>query len=454
MAETDPPQDLASGACLDCGQGVADRSARCGRCRSPRIVRHAELHDLAIAHLDCDAFYASVEKRDRPELANRPVLVGGRERGVVAAACYLARIKGIHSAMPMAQALRLCPEAAVVKPDMKKYAAVGREIRGAMRALTPLVEPLSIDEAFLDLTGTRRLLGATPAEALIGLGRRIERDIGVTVSIGLSHNKFLAKLASDMDKPRGFTVIGRADMADVLAPLPVGRIWGVGKRLQSRLARDGVERIGQLREFSSGQLTDRYGRMGERLYRLARGRDDRRVEPNSAPKSVSAETTFAQNITDPRELSRRLWLLSEEVSRRLKAKNLSGRTHQLKLRNADFQTITRSRTENAPTQLAERIYQNIEPAAMACWDEFAGRRGVRLAGVGVSGLAGAVDADPPDFVEPDRERAKVLELAIDAVRGRHGDASIVKGRALPSRAAGSQGRRRPRTGGRGLGQPK
>ncbi|MCZ6603664.1 MAG: DNA polymerase IV [Alphaproteobacteria bacterium] len=431
-------------ACLECAT-IADRpTGRCTACGSPRIVSHPELQSLAIAHVDCDAFYASVEKRDRPEIAAKPVIVGGRERGVVAAACYLARVRGVHSAMPIVQARRLCPEAVIVKPDMNKYTTVGREIRELMRSLTPLVEPLSIDEAFLDLTGTDRLHAMSPAAALIGLAGRIEREIGVTVSIGLSHNKFLAKLASDLDKPRGFSIIGRAETLDRLATMDVSRIWGVGKNLQSRLNADGITKIGQLREFSEIQLTARYGSMGLRLHRLASGRDERKVEPNSAVKSVSSETTFSMDITDRRELVRRIWLLSEEVSRRLKSKGLSGRTVHLKLRTPNFKTMTRSRTAPAPTQLAERIYEIVEPVVETCWREFGAASGIRLAGIGVSGLAPAEDADPPDIAEPGRRRAKQLEGAMDAVRAKHGSGAILKGRALPREGAGrAKGRHGP-----------
>lgn len=420
----------ALGVCLDCGASVVLGGEHCPDCDSPRIIRHAELHELTIGHVDCDAFYASIEKRDRPELAGQPVIVGGRERGVVAAACYQARIYGVHSAMPVAKALKLCPHAVVIKPDMSKYAAVGREIRVHMRRLTPLVEPVSIDEAFLDMSGTERLHGVSPAVALIGLAIRIEREIGVTVSIGLSHNKFLAKLASDMDKPRGISVIGLAETLDRLAPMDVARIWGVGRSLQKRLSRDGISKIGELRVFSDTELSRRYGSIGGRLYRLSRGQDERRVVPNSAPKSVSAETTFTNDVTDRDELRRRIWLLSEEVSRRLKSKGLAGRSLQLKLRTSGFRTITRSSTLTAPTQLAERIFEVLNPVAEACWGDVRPGIGFRLAGVGVSGLTGDESADPPDIAEPSRMRTKNLEAAMDTVRARHGRGAIVKGRAL------------------------
>ena len=232
--------------CRDCGRRPPPEARTCGSCGSARLLRHRELHDLAIAHLDCDAFYAAVEKRDRPELRDLPVIVGGRHRGVVAACCYIARTYGVRSAMPMSKALRLCSEATVIKPDMKKYATVGRQVRTMMLELTPLVEPLSIDEAFMDLTGTESLHRASGAEALAGLARRVESQLCITVSIGLSYNKFLAKIASDLDKPRGFAVIGRSEARSFLAGKPVGLLWGVGAAMEKRLARDGIRRIGEL----------------------------------------------------------------------------------------------------------------------------------------------------------------------------------------------------------------
>jgi DNA polymerase-4 len=225
-----------SALCRECGARaeVSTDSRRCHACGSPRVVAHAELDTLAIAHIDCDAFYASVEKRDRPDLAEQPVIVGGRQRGVVLACCYVARLYGVRSAMPMFQALERCPHAVVIRPDMTKYRDVGRAVRAEMRRVTPLVEPLSIDEAFLDLTGTEPVNRVTPAQALVALVRRIEANFGITASIGLSYNKFLAKIASDLDKPRGFAVIGRSDAAAFLADKPVGLLWGVGAAMQRR----------------------------------------------------------------------------------------------------------------------------------------------------------------------------------------------------------------------------
>src|SRR6478672_2313261 len=291
--------------CRDCSAleaAPADSGtpARCPECGSPRVVAHPELADLALAHLDCDAFYATVEKHRRPELADRPVIVGGSgERGVVLACCYVARIYGVRSAMPMFKALAACPDAVVVRPDMAKYHEVGRAVRAEMRRLTPLVEPLSIDEAFLDLSGTASLHGAAPAQLLAALTRRVEDQFGITASIGLSHNKFLAKLASDLDKPRGFAVIGRAEARAFLADKPVGWLWGVGGAMQRRLAGDGIARIGQLAAL-----------------------DERHLDPEGQTKSISAETTFAQDAADGGALAHVLWPLCEKVAARLKEAHL------------------------------------------------------------------------------------------------------------------------------------
>src|ERR1044071_4595407 len=246
---------------LACGSADAAMPSRCPKCGSPRVVAHPELADVALAHLDCDAFYATVEKHRRPELADRPVIVGGSgERGVVLACCYVARLYGVRSAMPMFKALAACPDAVVIRPDMATYREIGRAVRAEMRRLTPLIEPLSIDEAFLDLSGTAATHGIAPAQLLAALTRRIEDQFGITASIGLSHNKFLAKLASDLDKPRGFAVIGRAEAKSFLADKPVGWLWGVGGAMQRRLAADGITRIGQLAALEARDLAARYGR--------------------------------------------------------------------------------------------------------------------------------------------------------------------------------------------------
>jgi len=381
--------------CRDCGSLAAIEAAteRCRNCGSTRLVHHAELGELAIAHIDCDAFYASVEKRDRPELAERPVIVGGRERGVVLACCYVARLYGVRSAMPMFKALEACPDATVIPPDMAKYRVVGREVRQLMEGLTGLVEPLSIDEAFLDLGAEARLVEGPPARALALLARRVEREIGVTVSIGLSYNKFLAKLASDLDKPRGYAVIGRGEAVAFLASRPVGLLWGVGPALQRRLAGDGITRIGQLQEMKEAELVGRYGSIGRRLYRFARGEDQRRIEPNAPTKSISAETTFRHDLSRLEDLDQEIRPLCEHVAERLRRSGLAAGGVALKLKTADFKLRTRARRLTDPTQLAETLYR---AALQLLVGEIDGTE-FRLIGVGAENLAEARLADPPDL---------------------------------------------------------
>ncbi len=344
------------GFCRDCRCDVAKAGSRCPACGSPKVLHHPELERLAVAHVDCDAFYATIEKRDDSTLADKPVIVGGRQRGVVLTACYVARTFGVRSAMPMFEARRLCPSAAVVRPDMEKYARVGAQVRALMRDLTPLVEPVSIDEAFMDLSGTERLHGTSPAKSLAGFADRIEREIGITVSIGLSCNKFLAKIASDLDKPRGFAVLGAGEAAAFLATRPVTQIFGVGKAAQARLGRDGFRTVGDLQRASAADLTRRYGGEGARLSRLSRGIDDRPVRAERETKSVSAETTFDQDIAEFRQLELRLWRLCEKVSARLKGGALAGATVTLKLKTADFRLRTRAQSFGQPTQLAAKIF--------------------------------------------------------------------------------------------------
>jgi DNA polymerase-4 len=417
-----------SALCRDCGALAAEAPAagRCGACGSPRVVTHDELDELPIAHIDCDAFYATVEKRDRPELAELPVIVGGRQRGVVLACCYVARLYGVRSAMPMFKALAACPHAVVIRPDMAKYREVGRAVRAEMRKLTPLVEPLSIDEAFLDLSGTTALTGLTPAQSLVNLVRRVEAILGVTASIGLSYNKFLAKIASDLDKPRGFAVIGRGDAASFLADKPVGLLWGVGTAMQRRLAADGIALIGQLRAIDDREMARRYGKMGARLAHLARGEDARHVEAVSRTKSISAETTFAQDESDTATLARILWPLCEEVSARLKTAGLAAGTATLKLKTSDFRIRTRSRRLTDPTQLADTLFRT---ARHLLAGEADGATTFRLIGVGADGLVDANSADLPTLFDKDQGKPRRLEQAIDDIRTRHGSGAVRLGRA-------------------------
>ena len=417
---------MSQSFCRDCLADAAPRAVRCAACGSPRLLRHAELDRLAIAHIDCDAFYATIEKRDDPSLAAEPVIIGGGRRGVVATACYVARTFGVKSAMPMFEALRLCPQARVVRPNMDKYARVGREVRQLMFDLTPLVEPLSIDEAFLDLSGTERLHGLIPAKVLARFAGEVEQKIGITVSIGLSCNKFLAKIASDLDKPRGFAVMGASEAPAFLAPKPVGFIFGVGKASAARLARDGFHRIADLQQASEIEMMRRYGEEGRRLARLARGIDPRRVSADRETKSVSAETTFERDLSDFGALERILWNQAEEVSARLKDKALAGATVTLKLKTADFKLRTRAHSFAAPTQLAGKIFA----AAKQLLERETDGTKFRLLGVGVSALAPAEEADPADFVDA---RAAEAEHAVDRVRARFGDDAVIRGLAFERR---------------------
>lgn len=412
--------------CRDCLTQF-DAGARCPKCHSPRVLAHAELWDLSIAHMDCDAFYASVEKRDNPAIRDQPVIVGGGQRGVVSTCCYIARIHGVRSAMPMFQALKLCPQAVVVKPRMGVYVEASRAIRAMMEKLTPAIEPLSLDEAFMDLTGTTRLHGAPPAVMLAGLVRQMETELGLTGSIGLSHNKFLAKIASDLDKPKGFSVIGRADTESFLLPKPVKIIWGVGTAMQASLERAGIRTIADLRRWDQADLTARFGQMGARLYYLARGQDRRRVQRDATLKSISKETTFFEDTGDADLLDGHIWRLACQVADRAKAKDLAGRTVTLKLKRSDFSALSRRVTLPDSTQLADRIYRT----ARALFDQ-AGQTGpFRLIGVGISDLTPAALADQSaDLLDPDAPKRAAAERASDAIRARFGKNAIVKGRSL------------------------
>jgi DNA polymerase-4 len=413
--------------CRDCLTLTDSPAPRCPACRSPRLVAHDELTALSIAHMDCDAFYASVEKRDNPALRDQPVIVGGGTRGVVSTCCYIARIKGVRSAMPMFQALKLCPEAVVVKPRFSAYTEASRAIRAMLEALTPAIEPLSLDEAFLDLTGTERLHGAAPAVLLARLTKRMEEELGLTGSIGLSHNKFLAKIASDLDKPRGFSVIGRAETQDFLRPKPVRIIWGVGQATQTALEAAGIRRISDLLRWDRADLGARFGSMGDRLWHLARGLDTRRVNRDEKLKSISKETTFNEDTSDPDLLDGHVWRLAEQVADRAKAKGLAGRTVTLKLKRGDFQLVTRRQALADPTQLTDRIYR----AARDLLDHAGAQGPFRLIGVGISDLAPEALADlSADLLDPEARRRAAAERATDAIRARFGAEAIIKGRAL------------------------
>ncbi len=426
---------MTPGFCRDCLTDAPEGAERCPSCGSPRLARHGELHALAIAHVDCDAFYATIEKRDDPAIADQPVIVGGGRRGVVAAACYIARTYGVRSAMPMFEALRRCPHAVVVRPAMAKYASVGREVRQLMRRLTPLVEPVSIDEAFLDLSGTERLHRQSPAKALARFAAELERTVGVTVSIGLSSNKFLAKIASDLDKPRGFAVIGRGEAKALLADKPVSLIFGVGKVTQDRLARAGFRLIADLQRLSEAELVRRHGNEGARLWRLAQGIDERKVSAERETKSVSAETTFEHDVAAFRSLEQQLWSLAEEVSDRLKASALAGSRVTLKLKTADFALRTRARALAHPTQLAATLFA----AGRDLLAREADGTKFRLIGIGASALSEAVTTDAGDLI--DRPIAEA-EHAVDKLRARFGHDVVVRGLALDADRKASRARRR------------
>jgi DNA polymerase-4 len=417
---------MDGGLCRDClHTGFEGRA--CPECGSPRVKHHAELHRLSIAHVDCDAFYASVEKRDDPSLADKPLIIGGGRRGVVSTCCYVARMNGVRSAMPMFKALKACPDAVVLKPDMKKYVAVSKDIKALMKDLTPMVEPLSIDEAFLDLGGTERVHHASPATSLARLARRIEEEIGVTISIGLSYNKFLAKLSSDLDKPRGLAIVGQAEAVDFLSERPVSDIYGVGKAFEAKLTADGIRTFADLRQHDETALMKRYGVIAKRLRAFADGRDTRSVNPDGERKSVSSETTFNDDLTAFDDLNRRLWRLGEDVSATLKEKEIAGRTVTLKLRTADFRIRTRSVTLEDLTQLAGVIHGAAEPMLQK---EVDGKTRFRLIGVGVSSLDGAEDADPPDLLNQGRQQRRKIEATLDEIRAKFGKKAIGEGRGM------------------------
>jgi len=408
------------GFCRDCLSDVSSNAPRCAECGSPRLIRHRALNSLTLAHIDCDAFYATVEKRDNPDIADKPVIIGGGKRGVVSAACYISRTYGVRSAMPMFKALALCPSAVVVRPDMAKYVRVGREVRQAMMTLTPLVEPLSIDEAFLDLSGTERLHGMSAAKTLAKFASGVQRDIGITVSVGLSVNKFLAKIASDLDKPRGFAAIDRDDAQALMAERPVGFIYGVGPATQEKLLQRGFRTIADLQRADEVDLMKQFATEGRRLWRLARGIDDRLVVPDRGAKTISSETTFEKDIRDFASLEKILWRQSEKVSSRLKNGSLAGCTITLKLKTADFRQRTRSQSIQAPTQLAAKIFAVSREMLAKEIDGTA----FRLMGTGVSALREGSQADDSDMLD---RRSAHAERAMDDLRKKFGNAAVIRG---------------------------
>jgi DNA polymerase-4 len=412
------------GFCRDCLSDAAE--APCPSCGSSRVITHPEIDTLAIAHLDCDAFYAAIEKRDDPSLKDKPLIVGGETRGVVSTACYIARKYGVRSAMPMFQARKLCPQAVIVKPRHAHYSAVARQIRGLMEALTPLVEPLSLDEAYLDLSGTMRIHHRSPARTMAKLASDIEREVNITVSIGLSGNKFLAKLASELDKPRGFAVIGMAEAKSFLRDKPIAMMRGAGKVMQARLERDGITTIGQLQDADPKELSVRYGATGLWLHRMANAQDSRRVDPGGEMKTISSETTFNSDLSKLADLESVLWRQAERVSARAKACELAGRTVVLKLKTFDFRLRTRSTSLDSPTQLADRIFRTAQAALKR---EADGTR-FRLLGVGLSNLGPATGADPSSLIDVTSDKRAAAERAMDKIRAKFGGEAVGTGRAF------------------------
>jgi DNA polymerase-4 len=404
----------------------ATANAPCPACGSTRVLAHPELNTLSIAHMDCDAFYAAIEKRDDPSLNDKPLIVGGEVRGVVSTACYIARTYGVRSAMPMFQARKLCPHAVVLKPRHSYYSAVARQIRGFMEELTPLVEPLSLDEAYLDLSGTDRIHHRTPAKTMAALAQRIERDVSITVSIGLSGNKFLAKLASELDKPRGFAVIGMTEAKSFLRDKKIGIMRGAGKVTQTTLERDGFVTIGQLQDADPADLARRYGATGLWLHRMANAQDSRPVDPGGEMKTISSETTFDKDLSRLSDLESILWRQAERVSARAKAKSLAGKTIVLKLKTADFRLRTRSASLEAPTQLADRIFRT----AMAALKREADGTRFRLLGVGLSNLTTAEGADPASLIDREGDKRAAAERAMDKIRAKFGGEAVNTGRAF------------------------
>jgi DNA polymerase IV len=399
----------------------------CPSCGADRLLIHGELGDLSIAHLDCDAFYATIEKRDDPSLEAKPVIVGGGVRGVVSTCCYLARAYGVRSAMPAFKAKQLCPDAVFVKPRMALYVQEGRRVRAMMQALTPLVEPLSIDEAFMDLSGTTALHGGAPVQSLVKLQNAVLAEIGITVSIGLSFNKFLAKTASDLDKPRGFTVIGRAEAVEFLSSRKVGTLPGVGPAAVAALGDRGLHTIGDLRAAGKTRLQSIFGDWGARLFDLANAHDPRAVDPEGERKSISAETTFNEDIADVEELEDILWMLCDKVAARARASDLAGRTITLKLRDQKFKIITRRRTLNEPTLLAARLFEHGR-ALLA--PEADGKIRFRLIGIGLSDFAPAEEADKGDMFDEKTPKRAAAESAVAKARERFGRDAVKTGRGL------------------------
>lgn len=381
-----------------------------------------------IIHIDMDAFYASVEIRERPELASKPLVVGGRAdgRGVVAAANYIARGFGVHSAMPTATALRLCPQLVVLAPRHELYAEVSRQIHAIFQRYTPQIEPLALDEAFLDVTASERLFG--PAEQMgRAIKQAIREELSLVASVGIAPNKFLAKLAGDIEKPDGFVVVREEEIERFLAPLPVTRIWGVGKVAARGFERLGIRTIGQLRHYSPRLLRDHFGNSAEQFLRLAQGRDERPVVSEQEAKSISNETTFAVDISDRRVMRDWLHALTEQVAWRLRAQGLKGRTVQLKVRLADFTTLTRSHSLAQVTDITAEIWQ----AVQSLFDQRLPQPlpAVRLLGIGISNFSEPLPRQGDLFAAVAEGRQQRVDAVLDEMKARFGKGVIRRGKA-------------------------
>ncbi|WP_439620488.1 DNA polymerase IV [Hyphomonas sp.] len=411
--------------CRECLHLQQRAAAACPNCGRGRILCHPALKRLSIAHLDCDAFFAAIEKRDEPSLRDKPVIVGGGQRGVVSTCCYIARLYGVRSAMPMFTALKLCPDAVVIGSHFDKYREAATLIREKMDALTPLVQPVSIDEAYMDLSGTETMHHAPPAVSLARLARDIERDVGITVSIGLSSNKFLAKTASELDKPRGFAVIAPEEAEALLGPKPIDFLHGVGPKFAQKLTRDGFETVHDIQNTELKALIARYGETGMWLKQRAHGLDNRPVRNDEERKSVSSETTFRTDLSDPAALEDQLWQLCVKTADRAKSAGVVGFVVTLKLKTSNFRALTRRISLAEPTQLAQEMFRAARPLLAR---EANGRERFRLIGIGLANLHDH-RSDSVDLLDPRIAKRAAAERASDAARAKFGKDAVVTGRA-------------------------
>ena len=407
--------------CRDCLKDFRCSRKRCDYCRSPRIVYHKELEDLSIVHIDCDSFYAAVEKRDNPELSNVPVIVGGSKRGVVSTCCYIARKYGVESAMPIFKAQKLCPKAVFISPRHDRYREVSRNLRSYLEKLTPKIEFVSIDEGYLDLTGTRRLHGLYPAKLVAKAVQEIEINFGITVSIGLSYNKMLAKIASTKSKPRGFSIVGKGDTDEFLTKLTVREINGIGKKLSEKLNKAGIFCLGDIQTKDKRDLVIQFGDTIRLLFNLIESREKSSVNAKNESKSISTEQTFAQSLKRKSEIKKFLWAASVKVSDAAKKQNVVTQSVHIKLKKENFKTLTRSLTLNSGTNLASEIYN----AGLVLLEKEISHAPFRLIGIGIGKIEeinGTLHSN--DFF---KNQEKDLEDATDKIRNKYGSDSIFPG---------------------------